>query len=377
MDTFCQPPVTTNTQGNIANVPNERRISSNILAEMIKGFKGLTLQSTINDSVYYHSEEDDPESDPNKNPKVDNHTSDVKKRQITVTDTTNGNDPHKSLINQLIPEIIPVVIPSIDQTTADGDAASEETLHVCCTILSKGMTTDAARGAARVFRTLANVSWHDTDRTTPRDGNTYVRSTRLNSPVRIGGSTTVYPNSTGSQEIISPRGSIGTQEIRNNKPLDTSINGIYAKHRGPVPTWIKVTCRKFSNKSSADVYSCFWMNLTRDSVLTESPNFMNLGLLSVHTLDELEYVFTPNNRIGRPTDGSNWPPPGHSIGEVKEDRVSRTGSEQNYNTKTDFETRRENKDLRRQNNSMSRPPLDSTSLGTNTTNGKCHQLTRF
>ena len=59
MKTFCQYPVTTNTQGNILNVLNGRRISSNILAETIKGFKVLTLNSTINDSAYYHSEEDD------------------------------------------------------------------------------------------------------------------------------------------------------------------------------------------------------------------------------------------------------------------------------------------------------------------------------
>ena len=31
MDTFCQFPVTTNTQGNIAHVPNGRQIFSNIL----------------------------------------------------------------------------------------------------------------------------------------------------------------------------------------------------------------------------------------------------------------------------------------------------------------------------------------------------------
>ena len=43
MDNFCQSPATTNTQGKIANVPNERQISSNVLAETIKGFKGLTL----------------------------------------------------------------------------------------------------------------------------------------------------------------------------------------------------------------------------------------------------------------------------------------------------------------------------------------------
>ena len=44
MDNFChQPPVTTNTQGEIANVTNERKISSDILKETIKGFNGLTI----------------------------------------------------------------------------------------------------------------------------------------------------------------------------------------------------------------------------------------------------------------------------------------------------------------------------------------------
>ena len=80
MDTFCQPPVMTNTQGKIENVPNERRISSNILAETIKVFKGLMLDSTINDSAYYHSEEYDAESDPKSDLKVATHTSDRKKK---------------------------------------------------------------------------------------------------------------------------------------------------------------------------------------------------------------------------------------------------------------------------------------------------------
>ena len=39
MDTFYQSPVTNNTQGKIANVPNERQVASNILAEMIKYLK--------------------------------------------------------------------------------------------------------------------------------------------------------------------------------------------------------------------------------------------------------------------------------------------------------------------------------------------------
>ena len=49
--------------------------------------------------------------------------------------------------------------------------------------------------------------------------------------------------------------------------------------------------------------------------------------------------------------------------------MSGTGSEQNYSYKTDFETRRKNQDFGRQNISMSRPPLESTTFGMNTTNG--------
>ena len=44
MDTLCHhSPITTNTQGDIANVTNGRRIYLDILAETIKGFNGLTI----------------------------------------------------------------------------------------------------------------------------------------------------------------------------------------------------------------------------------------------------------------------------------------------------------------------------------------------
>ena len=110
------------------------------------------------------------------------------------------------------------------------------------------------------------------------------------------------------------------------------------------------------------------MNLKCDAILTESPNFVNLGLSSVHTSDELRSVFIPTTIIGRPMDGSNRILSGHRIVEVTADIVSRTRSEQNYSAKTDFETRRENQGFGRQNNSMSRPPLDSTHSCTNINN---------
>ena len=116
MDTFChQSPVTTNTQGEIANVTNDRRSSSDILVEMIKGFNIFTIQSTINDSAYYHSEEDDAESDLNSDQKLATHTSDGKKRRVSDTDTNNIYSPHRSLINWVFPEIIPFFIPPVDR----------------------------------------------------------------------------------------------------------------------------------------------------------------------------------------------------------------------------------------------------------------------
>ena len=129
MDTFCQSSTTTNIQGKIVNVPNKRQIPLNIMAEMIKIFKGLTLDSTINNSKYYHFEEDDAESDPNSDPKVNTTASNGKKRKVTDTDTTNRNYSHRLLINLLIPETIPFVIPPIYQTIAEDYAGSGDTFH--------------------------------------------------------------------------------------------------------------------------------------------------------------------------------------------------------------------------------------------------------
>ena len=205
MDTFIQSPVMTNTPRKIANVPNERQISSEFLAETIKGFKGLTLQSTINDSSYYHSDVNDAKSDPKSDQVVATHTSDRKKRKVTDTDTNNGNPPHKLLINRLVPEIIPVVIPLINQKTADGIAESGGTLHAVRMILSKEIVTDAARSAAHVFKYPLVVNWKDKDRTIPRDGNTVGTPPRLTNPVWIGAEPSVSPTIIRSQNIDSTR----------------------------------------------------------------------------------------------------------------------------------------------------------------------------
>ena len=125
MDTIspCVHSTISPSQGEIASVTSERRIYLDMLAEIIIGFNELTIQSTIN-----NSEEDDAESDPK-----------------VATYTTNGNSPHKWILNQLIPNIIPGAIRPIDQTITEDVAVIGETLEAHQTVISKEIVTDAAR----------------------------------------------------------------------------------------------------------------------------------------------------------------------------------------------------------------------------------------
>ena len=143
-----------------------------ILTETIKGFNGLTIQSTINDCAYYDPEEYNVESDPNRDPKVATHTN-------------NQNSQLKLLINRLIPEIIPAAITPIDQKIAEDAAGIGEILQARHSIISKEIVMDAAPSTVRIFRTPVDVSSHGMDGTTPQDGNTAVGSSRLTSPVRF------------------------------------------------------------------------------------------------------------------------------------------------------------------------------------------------
>ena len=124
MDTYCQSPVTTNTQGDNANVifTSERRNTSDMLAEAER-LQVLTIDSTINDSTYYNSDEDDVEIDPKIDLLVATRTSDRKKIKVTDIDTTNGNSPQNLLINLTLP----IIIQPIDPRISDGVAAGRGT----------------------------------------------------------------------------------------------------------------------------------------------------------------------------------------------------------------------------------------------------------
>ena len=171
MDNFCQSPVTTSTQGENAKVifTSERQ---NILDVLTETLKVLTIDSTINNSACYNSDEDDAESNPERDPLVANHASDRNKRKVTDTDTTNGNSKQKLLISRTLQMIIPPIGPWI----ADGVTAVRENMHAHQTIASKVIVTAVPHSSARIFQNTADVSHTDTDRMIPQDGNTFINS---------------------------------------------------------------------------------------------------------------------------------------------------------------------------------------------------------
>ena len=211
MDTFFhQSPVTINTQRNNSNVTNERQISSNILAETIKVFKRLTLQSTINDSAYYNSEEDVDERYPKIDPLIDTQTSDKNERKITDTDTTKGIDPHKLSTNREIPEIIQGLIPPVNQTTSDGVTTSRRDLHAVRTVLHKEIVTGATRSTAGVLKNPPVINYKDTSGKITVDRNTIGIPPRTTIQVWTGDVPSFLPISIVTQKIEGSRRSIIT-----------------------------------------------------------------------------------------------------------------------------------------------------------------------
>ena len=186
---------TTNTKGEIKNVTNERQISSDIMAETINWFNGFTIQSTINDSAYYDSEENDAESDPNSDPKVATHT-------------TKRNYLHKLLTNREIPEIIQGFIPPVKQTTLGGVATSRRGMNAVRAVLRKEIFTGATRSTAGVLKDPPGINGKDTGGTITVDRNTVGIPPRTTTQVRTGTRPSFPPTSIGSQKIEGPRRSI-------------------------------------------------------------------------------------------------------------------------------------------------------------------------
>ena len=92
------------------------------------------------------------------------------------------------------------------------------------TVLSEEIVTGTVTSAARVFEEPPVVNCKVARRPIPIDMNTVGVSPRATTKVLTGTGTSAPPIRIRSQEIGSPRGSIGPQKFRNAHPFKTSIN---------------------------------------------------------------------------------------------------------------------------------------------------------
>ena len=145
---------------------------------------------------------------------------------------------------------------------------------------------------------------------------------RATTKVLTGTGTSTPPIYTRIQEIVSSRGSIGPQKVRNAHSFKISINKFSTEHGHPMPILSNTINRKTVADESADVNYCYRMDFGRNYFVTKSPNFMDFRLSPANTPDKIKSVIIPTTRVGRLTNGSNWLRPRHDIEEVTTNRVS-------------------------------------------------------
>ena len=80
------------------------------------------------------------------------------------------------------------------------------------------------------------------------------------------------------------------QKGRNANPPDAVINRFPAVHGYPPPIFSNVIDPKTFPKESADVYARKRMDFASNSVVAESPNFLDLGLLPANIADKLKSI---------------------------------------------------------------------------------------
>ena len=228
-----------------------------------------------------------------------------------------GNSSHKLWTNPEIPAIIPTVIPSVNQTTPGRVATSGKAFHAVRGVLHQEIVTGATHSAADVLKYHPMLNRKDASGPIPQDRHTVRIPPRTTTIVCTGTGPSVPQISIGSHKIDVSRRTIIPQEVRNAKPLDAYINRVPSKHRDTMPTWSKVFGRKFTNESSADVYARCQMNLVSDTILSQSPNFVDFGLSSVDIMYELGSIFASTTRIGSVTHRSDCLPRRHCIVKIK------------------------------------------------------------
>ena len=78
------------------------------------------------------------------------------------------------------------------------------------------------------------------------------------------------------------------------------------------------------------------MNFAADPVQIQTPQFMDMEILTINALDEISGLGTLATKTQRPADGSHWSAPDHVFDEATAVGMSESKAYPYYNYKTEF-----------------------------------------
>ena len=147
----------------------------------------------------------------------------------------------------------------------------------------------------------------------------------------------MFPLHFRNQEVISPRHPSIAKRGRNANPFDALIYG-YLAVNGPFTSYSGVIGLESVSIEVANFNAHERIHFASNSVLGETPKFVDLGLSPANTADKLNSVFSPATIAGELTDNSNWLASRHGISEVTEGRVIEAKVYSDYIKNSEFET---------------------------------------
>ena len=271
-------------------------------------------------------------SDPKSDPRVATHTT----NRILATHTTNGISTQKLLINPTIQAVFGPITPII----AAGVVGVRESLSPLQTVLLQSNVTDAVRNCARIYRTPEKVSGTERYGATPRDLYSSETNSIFSFQIPSFIVTSVSPAHFRDQYIVSPRHpSSIVKRVKSAEPFDARINGSPAKTIDSTSFFSHVMVLEAISGEFADIDASKRMNFASNSVLGETPKFVDLRISTVNTADKLDSVFAPVTRAEVLMGNSKWLVDSHSIVKVTAHRVSEAKGYRYYIKNSGFETR--------------------------------------
>ena len=222
----------------------------------------------------------------------------------------------------MIKPTIQVIAGPINPLVTDGVEGAQESLSLRQTVFPQANITHTACPCARIYRTTGKVIRTERDSATPRDPSSSETRSRLSfqSPKFVA----IYVSLAQFryQDIVNPRhpGTIVKRD-RSAEPFDAHINGHPAKSGDSWSFFRHAVGLKSVSREVDDVDASERINFASNLVLSETPEFVDLGLSTVNTADKLNSVYAPVTRAEGLMDHSGWLVSRHRIVKITEDRV--------------------------------------------------------